>query len=42
VYVHIPDAAFSGGYGCDGHPNVQTEKNIAKYVYPYVEAALQQ
>eukprot|EP01039_Chlorochromonas_danica_P008676 gene8676-9559_t len=39
-YFSIPDEVFDGGAGCDGHPNQQTEKNMAQYISPLVQDLL--
>jgi len=34
-YIGIPSNMYDGGYGCDSHPNQQTQRNIANYILPY-------
>lgn len=43
TYIYIDPSAYDapdGGYGCDWHPSVDTQKNIASYVTPVVEKML--
>ena len=39
-YVFIDPDVFTGGYGCDGHPNAQTQQLMANIVTPAVKTML--
>eukprot|EP01038_Epipyxis_sp_PR26KG_P015404 gene15404-20779_t len=31
-YIRVDPSTYDGGYGCNGHPNIATQQNIAKIV----------
>jgi lysophospholipase L1-like esterase len=39
-YIDIPESVFTGGYGCDWHPNQQTQRNMADYIIPFAKDIL--
>lgn len=36
VYINIPDEIYTVPYGCDGHPSVEAQQNIANVITPIV------
>jgi len=40
VYIKVTDDIYVQPYGCDGHPSIQGQKNIAAIVTPYIENML--
>jgi hypothetical protein len=39
-YIDIPPSTLSGAYGCDYHPSVTMQQNMANYVTPIVRTML--
>jgi lysophospholipase L1-like esterase len=39
-YIAIPSSIYDGGSGCDGHPNYQSQINIANLVIPFFKSLL--
>jgi hypothetical protein len=40
TYIDVPVSTTNGGWGCDGHPNVATQQNMADYITPIVKGLL--
>jgi hypothetical protein len=40
TYIEVPDSIYSEPKGCDGHPSIQGQRNIADVVTPVVQEML--
>jgi len=40
TYIDIDPSTLSGGYGCDYHPNVASQQNMADYILGSVKKML--
>ncbi len=39
-YLFLDHSLYDGGLGCDSHPNIQSQANIASVVTPFVQGLL--
>ena len=42
TYIQVPDSIYTDPKGCDGHPSIEGQQNIADVVAPVIQSMLEQ